>query len=133
VRSGSRIVLLFAVFAALAAGLFQAYSRRALDTHEVTTPVIAARAFVTGDNTVVGLLGGVRRLDPERVEPAGPLARALVASVIGARDSGRLYADIEFADQRWSVRRAVFVMSDGTRLPLTGDARPTLEPAAAPP
>jgi hypothetical protein len=129
-RSGSRIVLLFAAFAALAAGLFQAYSRRALDTREVATPVTAARAFVTGDNTVVGLLGGVRYLDPERVEAAGPSMRALVASVVGARDSGRLYADVEFDDQQWAVQRAVFVMSDGTRLPLTGDARPTLEPAA---
>ncbi len=130
VRSGSRIVLLFVAFAALAAGLFEAYSRRALDTREVGTPVTAARAFVSGDNTVVGLLGGVRRLDPERVEAAGPRMRALVASVVGARDSGRLYADVEFVDHRWEVRRAVFVVSDGTRLPLIGDARPTLEPVA---
>ena len=127
-RSGNRIVFLFVAFAALAAGLFQAYSRHSLDTREVATPVTAARSFVNGDNTVVGLLGGVRDLVPERVEAAGPSVRALVASVVGARDSGRLYADVEFVDQRWSVQRAVFVMSDGTRLPLTGDARPTLEP-----
>lgn len=128
-RSGKRIVFFFAAFAALAAVLFQVYSRHALDTREVPTPVTAARAFVSGDNTVVGLLGGVRDLVPERVEAAGPSTRALAAAVVGARDSGRLYADVEFVDQRWSVQRAVFVMSDGTLLPLTGDARPTLEPS----
>lgn len=125
--SGNRIVFLFALFAAIVAALLYAYSRHTAARRPVDTPVTASRAFLNRDNTVVGLLGGVQIFEPLRVEGAGP-ARGLEARVLGARDSGRLYADLEFIDQRWEVRRAAFVVSDGTRLPLRGTGSPALEP-----
>nr|MBA3584390.1 hypothetical protein [Gemmatimonadota bacterium] len=52
--------------------------------------------------------------------------------VVGARDSGRLYADLEAADARWTVIRAAFVLSSGERLPLAGERPPALEAEAVP-
>lgn len=126
-RSGNRIVLLFALFAACVATVLYVYSRQTAARRPPQTPVTASRAFLNRDNTVVGMLGGVEVFEPLRVEGAGP-ARGIEARVLGARDSGRLYADLEFSEQKWEVRRAAFVISDGTRLPLRGTERPALEP-----
>ena len=46
----------------------------------------------------------------------------LDARVLGARDSGRLHAELNVSDGRWSVLRASFTRSDGTTIPVAGSA-----------
>lgn len=130
-RSGRRLVLLLALVAAAAAVVFRLYGDRALRERPTETPVTAARDFVVADNTVVGVLGGVRRIEPVEIRAsssAGLPGRWLDAEVVGARATGRLYADVEFAGGRWVVRRAALRLADGRRLPLAGEERPALEP-----
>jgi hypothetical protein len=46
----------------------------------------------------------------------------VVALVVGGRDSGRMSADLDFVDGRWTVRRASCTLSDGTTIPVAGSA-----------
>ena len=117
---------MLAAFAALVAILLATYGRRSADLRPADTPVTAAHTFVSSDNTAVGLLGGIRELRPTELQGAGPAERALAATVIGARDSARLFADLAFVDERWEVERALLVMPDGQRLPLAGGGRTRL-------
>lgn len=140
-RSGTKVVLLFGVFAAFAFAIFRIYGERVMSDQPPDTPFHAARAFVQADNTVVGLVGAIREVRPITVRavnasstrsPRALAAGAVSAVVVGARDSGRLYADLEAADARWTVIRAAFVLSSGERLPLAGERPPALEAEAVP-
>lgn len=130
-RSGTKVVLVFALFAALVFGLLRVYGGRVMAGRTPDTPSNAAREFILADNTVVGLLGGIREVAPLEMvainRPGSP-GVALSARVVGARDSGRFYADVEQADGRWRVASASFVHSSGDRLPLAGEGHPALEP-----
>jgi hypothetical protein len=124
-------VLLYALFAAIVFGLFRVYGARVMAGRSPDTPSNAAREFVLADNTVVGLLGGIREVTPIEavaMNASGAPGVALSARVVGTRDSGRFYADIEQVDGRWVVARASLVLPGGERLPLAGGASPALEP-----
>ncbi|HUP00772.1 MAG TPA: hypothetical protein VM737_04535 [Gemmatimonadota bacterium] len=127
-RSGTRVVLLFALFAAVAFGLFRLYGQRAMDERPTDTPLSAARDFVRADNTAVGLLGGIREMRPVEMRALGRSRVALSAIVIGARGRARLDADMELEDGRWRIARAALRFPDGRRFPLAGEGSPALEP-----
>ena len=130
-RSGTIVVLLFVLFAALAYAVFRVYGDRAIETRGSDTPVTAVRELVEADNTLVGLLGGIRRIDPIEVVgdggPEGPGA-SVSALVVGSRDSARVYVDLAVDDGRWVVLRTSAVLMDGRRLPPQSSPRPQLEP-----
>lgn len=128
-RAGSRTVVLLAALAALALLAFLAYGGRATRRAGPDTPAAAARDFARADNTVVGLLGGVRAVQPILDERPAPRRASIVATVVGARDSGRLWADLTRAEDRWRVERAAFAVTGGDPLVLAGDGPPHL-PAA---
>jgi hypothetical protein len=46
----------------------------------------------------------------------------LEARVVGARDSGRLIAELSQRQGAWAVRQATFTLSNGTTIPVTGSA-----------
>lgn len=134
-QSGTKLVAVFFALGAVAITLIQLYGDRVMDHREPDSPVVAAREFVSSDNTVVGMLGGVQDVVPTEVKPInqdGPAASAIAAQVTGLRQSGVLYADLEVVDDRWAVVRAAFVLSGGERLPLRGDHPPLLEPRIMP-
>jgi hypothetical protein len=130
-RSGTALVLLFVVFAALAYVAFRVYGDRALEARGPDTPVTAVRELVEADNTLVGLLGGIRRVEPIEVVgdsgPGGPGA-SVSALVVGSRDSARVYVDLAVEEGRWVPLRTSAVLMDGRRLPAQGSPRPRLEP-----
>lgn len=128
--SGSRIVLVFLLVAVTFAAVMILYARRAAPGDEPLLPETAARELIEADNTVVGMMGGVRKIGWRDEREIGRDEVALSAVVFGARDSGRYYADLARRDGRWSVRRASFVLPDGRRLPLAGERPPALEPPA---
>ena len=131
VRSGTWLVLLLAVFAAAAFLVFRWYGERALEARGPDTPFAAARERIEADNTLVGLLGGMRRVEPLEVVGAPAGAGASVSAVAkGRRDSARIYLDLAIEDGRWKVMRASALLTDGRRLPLEGTERPLLEPPA---
>ena len=86
VRSGTWLVLLLAVFAATAFLVFRWYGDRALEARGPDTPFAAARERIEADNTMVGLLGGIRRVEPLEVvgAPAGAGASVSAVATIGA-------------------------------------------------
>lgn len=118
-RSGTRLVLLSLLVAAAAAVAFWSYASRR-EAQRPPTAVTVARELVAADNTVVGRLGGLRSFEPVSVGPAAGREGVVlvVARVAGARDSGRLEADLVERDGRWRVAEAVFVLSGGESLPL---------------
>lgn len=130
-RSGTALVLLFALFAALAYVVFRVYGDRALEARGPDTPVTVVRELVEADNTLVGLLGGIRRIEPIEVVgdggPEGPGA-SVSALVVGSRDSARVYVDLAVEDGRWVPLRTSAVLTDGRRLPPQSSSRPRLEP-----
>lgn len=126
--SGHRVVLLFVVVAVAFAAVMILYARRAGPETGPLIPETAARELVESDNTVVGLLGGVRKIGWRDEREVGRNEVALSAVVFGVRDTGRYYADLVQRDGRWRVERASFVLPDGRRLPLAGDRPPALEP-----
>lgn len=133
-RSGTLLVLLFVLFAALAYLAFRIYGDRALEARRPDTPVTAVRELVESDNTLVGLLGGVRRIEPIEVvgENASEGAGASVSAVaVGSRDTARVYVDLNVEEGKWVTLRASAVLPDGRRLPLAGLDPPLLEPTAA--
>ncbi|CAN5882638.1 hypothetical protein BH20GEM1_BH20GEM1_19850 [soil metagenome] len=124
-RSGTRVALGCLLFATVVFAVLSIYGRSSLSRGDTDTPETAARLSVQADNTAVGLVGGISVFEPVDVErwSAGgiPMAR-VVARVIGARDSGRLIADMAIDNGRWLVRRATFTLSDGTTIPVIGSA-----------
>lgn len=104
--------------------VLSAYGGRSLSRRGPDSPAEAARAAVQADNTVVGLLGGVQGFQPLGSETgvgAGTETR-VEARVVGGRDSGRMSADLDLVDGRWTVLRATFTLSDGTSIPVAGSA-----------
>jgi hypothetical protein len=71
------------------------------------------------------MIGGLRVF--ETLEVTGnavsdsPAAR-IEARVLGARDSGRLTAELTLVGGRWTMRRARFTLSNGTTIPVAGSA-----------
>ncbi|MGH7544341.1 MAG: hypothetical protein ACREK7_10420 [Gemmatimonadota bacterium] len=133
-RSGTALVLLFGLFAALAYAVFRVYGERALEARGPDTPVTAVRELVEADNTLVGLLGGIRRVEPiEVVGDTGPegAGASVSAVVVGGRDSARVYVDLAVEEGRWVPLRTSAVLTDGRRLPPRGSPRPRLEPVPA--
>jgi hypothetical protein len=104
------------------------YSRQATDRTRADTPDGAARQFLQAHNTAIASLGGLREWSLEGEPNLDEGVAAVWAGVIGGRDSGRFYADLEIDEGRWTVRRAALVLAEGGRLPLAGEGRPTLEP-----
>lgn len=105
--------------------VLHAYGGRSLSRRGPDSPEYAAREAIRADNTVVGLVGGIKRFDLIATEPVGPASsgRARVeARVLGSRDSGRMIADLALEDGRWAVREATFTLSDGTTIPVAGSA-----------
>jgi len=125
VSSGTRLVLGFLLFAAVVFGVLRMYGGRSLSRRAPDSPLVAAREAVQADNTVVGLVGGIEAFEQVAVDTpssgAGSRAR-LEARVLGARDSGRLIADLAVQDGRWTVRHATFTLSDGTTIPVAGSS-----------
>ncbi len=130
-RSGTALVLLFVLIAAFTYVVFRVYGHRALETRGPDTPVSAVRELVEADNTLVGLLGGIRRIEPiEVVGDSGPdgAGASVSAMVVGGRDSARVYVDLAVENGRWVPLRTSAVLMDGRRLPPEGSPRPRLEP-----
>lgn len=130
--SGNRVVLLILLIAAAFAAAMILYATRSRPEAGPLIPEAAARELVESDNTVVGSIGGIRRIGWRDEREIGRNEVGLSAVVFGARDSGRYYADVVLRDERWSVERASFVLPDGRRLPLLGDRPPALEPPPDP-
>ena len=128
--SGTRLVVLFVIVAGVAFIVLRVYGERFSAFRAATTPIAAAREFVSADNTVVGRLGGIREVAAVEVRPlaAGGDTVALSAEVAGPAGGGMLYADLAREGRAWRVLRASFVTPDGARLPLRGGP-----PALAPP
>ncbi len=130
-RSGTRLVIVFAIVAGAAFVILRVYGERFADFRSAITPIAAAREFVSADNTVVGRLGGVREVTAVEVRPLTPGGDtvALAAEVAGGGGGGMLYADLAREGRGWRVLRASLVTPDGDRLPLRG-APPALAPPA---
>lgn len=130
--SGNRVVLSILLLAAAFAAAMILYATRSRPDAGPPIPESAARELVESNNTVVGSIGGIRRIGWRDERETGRNEVALSAVVFGARDSGRYYADLVLRNDRWSVARASFVLPDGRRLPLRGDRAPALEPSPEP-
>ncbi|MGH7589232.1 MAG: hypothetical protein ACRELU_11640 [Gemmatimonadota bacterium] len=131
-RTGTWLVLLMALFAGVSFLLFRWHGERSLEARGPETPFRAARELIEADNTLVGLLGGIRRVEPLEVvgvnRPAGASVSALA---VGSRDSARVYVDLAVEDGRWVPLRTSAVLMDGRRLPPQSFPRPRLEPVPA--
>lgn len=121
--SGTRLVLAFIVFALVVFAVLRTYGNRSLSRREADSPALAAREAVQADNTVVGLIGAIEEFEIAPGTVSEPPEHARVAArVLGARDSGRLIADLTFEGGRWKVDRATFELTDGTEIPVAGSA-----------
>ena len=122
--TGTRAAIACMLFALLVLVGLSLYGRGSLNRRAPDSPAAVAREMLQADNTVVGLIGGLREFETLAVTENAvdsPAAR-LEARVIGARDSGRLTAELTLEDGRWSMRRARFMLSDGTTIPVAGSA-----------
>ena len=123
--SGTRVVLGCLLFATIVIVVLSTYGKGSLGRRDPDSPDAAARQMVQADNTVVGLLGGIssfESLELEMWSAAGVPSARLEARVVGARDSGRLIAELSQRQGTWAVRRATFTLSDGTTIPVAGSA-----------
>jgi hypothetical protein len=122
--TGTRLVLGFALFSAIVFAALQFYGGRSLAHREPDSPAFAARQAAQADNTLVGLLGGIVEFHVVDVQfqPTNADTAHVEARILGARDSGRLGADLSREDDRWRVRAATFTLSDGTTIPVAGSA-----------
>ena len=121
--TGTRVVIGSLLFALAVLAVLLLYGRGSLSRRGPDSPTSVARETLQADNTVVGMLGGIREFETlalTRSAVAESTAARLEARVIGARDSGRLYAELAIEGGRWSMRRASFTLSDGTTIPVTG-------------
>lgn len=123
--SGTRVVLGCLLLATVVLAVLAIYGRQSLNRREPDSPGGAAQRMVQADNTVVGLLGGISTfelLELEKWSVAGVPSARLEARVVGARDSGRLVAELSRPEGTWVVRHAAFTLSDGTTIPVAGSA-----------
>ncbi len=123
--TGTRVAIGFVLFAlAVLVALFL-YGRESLSRRSPDSPAAVAREMLQADNTVVGMVGGIRTFEPisvtENTVADSPTA-VVEARVLGARDSGHLRADLMLEEGRWTMRRASFTLSDGTTIPVAGSA-----------
>jgi len=125
VSTGTRVAIGFVLFALAVTVVLFLYGQGSLDRRGYDSPATAARETIQADNTVVGLIGAIREFETlaltENTMTEPPAAR-LEARVLGARDSGRLAAELSLEDGRWSLRQASFTLSDGTTIPVAGSA-----------
>lgn len=123
--SGTRVVLGCLLFATIVFALLSIYGKGSLNRRDPDSPDAAARRMVQADNTVVGLVGGISSFEPielEKWSANGVPSARLEARVVGARDSGRLSAELSHQQGAWTIRRATFTLSDGTTIPVAGSA-----------
>ena len=123
--TGTRVAIGFVLFALAVLVVLLLYGRESLTRREPDSPAAVARELVQADNTVVGMLGGIRTFETIAVTESGGAdsSTAVVeARVLGARDSGLLVAELMLEEDRWSMRRASFTFSDGTTIPVAGSA-----------
>lgn len=128
-RSGTRLVLVFAILAAAAFAILRLYGDQIVAHMSAPTPLSAAREYVLADNTVVGRMGGIREVALVEAQPIGARGDtvALSAEVVGQAGGGMLFADLTREGREWRVVRASFLTPDGDRLPLA-DGPPRLDP-----
>lgn len=121
--TGTRVAIGSLLFGLLVLGVLLFYGQGSLSRRAPDSPETVAREMLQADNTVVGLIGGIRAFEPLSVTegPQADVAR-VEARVLGVRDSGRLRAELARTDGRWSMRRASFTLSDGTTIPVVGSA-----------
>jgi hypothetical protein len=125
VTTGSRVVVGFLLLALGVFALLTFYGRGSLSRREPDSPAAVAHEMLQADNTVVGVIGGIREFETLAVteNAVGDSSAVLLeARVLGTRDSGRLTAELTLAGGRWSLRRASFTLSDGTTIPVAGSA-----------
>ena len=123
--AGTRVGIGFVLLALAVVVVLFSYGRGSVSRRGPDSPAAVARAMLQADNTVVGLIGGLREFETIAVTESGVAdsrAARLQARVLGARDSGRLTAELVLEDGRWSMRRASFTLSDGTTIPVAGSA-----------
>jgi hypothetical protein len=128
-RSGTKLVIGFAILAVAAFVLLRFYGRHVIEGLAPQTPISATRQYVLADNTVVGRMGGVREVVLIELEPldTGGDTVALSAEVVGRAGGGMVFADLARSGRQWRLLRASFITPDGQRLPLAGAGRPFLE------
>jgi hypothetical protein len=128
-RSGTKLVLVFAVAALGSYVVLRLYGERITERF-AATPLSAAREFVMADNTVVGTMGGIREVALVEVAPIDARGDTvgLIAEVVGRAGGGMLFADLAREARAWRVLRASFLTPEGNRLPLA-DGRPALDRA----
>ena len=123
--TGTRVAIGSLLFGLAVLAVLSFYGRGSLSRRGPDSPAAVAREMLQADNTVVGMIGGLHQFETVAVTKSGvadsPAAR-VEARVLGARDSGRLTADLRFEEGRWRLRRASFVLSDGTTIPVAGSA-----------
>jgi hypothetical protein len=125
VSTGTRVAIGSVLFALAVLAVLILYGQGSLNRRGYDSPASAARETIQADNTIVGLIGAIREFEPLALTEnamAEPPAARLEARVLGARDSGRLTAELSLEDGRWSMRYASFTLSDGTTIPVAGSA-----------
>ena len=123
--TGTRVAIGCVLFALAVLIVLALYGRGSLNRRGQDSPAAVAREALQSDNTVVGLIGAIRRFETLSVTKSAVVdspAALLEARVIGARDSGRLTAELILEDGRWSMSHARFTVSDGTTVPVAGSA-----------
>lgn len=113
----------FLVIAAAALTAFLLYGRRTMTRRAPDSPETAAEIAVRADNTAVGLLGGIRRVETRSVERDGDGTHAtatVVAEVEGGRDTATLRAELRTRDGRWLFVDGALVFPDGRTIPIRG-------------
>jgi hypothetical protein len=125
VSTGTRVAIGSVLFALAVLAVLILYGQGSLNRRGYDSPASAARETIQADNTIVGLIGAIREFEALALTEnamAEPPAARLEARVLGARDSGRLTAELSLEDGRWSMRYASFTLSDGTTIPVAGSA-----------
>ncbi len=123
--TGTRVAIGFVLFAFAVLVVLLLYGRESLSRRGPDSPAAVAREMLQADNTVVGMVGGIRTFETIAVTEsaaADPSTALVEARVLGTRDSGRLEAELTREDGRWNMRRASFTLSDGTTIPVAGSA-----------
>ena len=123
--TGTRVASGFLLFALGVLAVLFLYGRGSLNRRGPDSPAAVAREMLQADNTVVGMIGGMREFETLEVTTsavADSAAARIEARVLGARDSGRLAAELTLEGGRWRMRRASFTLSDGTTIPVAGSA-----------
>jgi hypothetical protein len=125
VTTGTRVAIGSLLLALGVLAALYLYGRGSLSRRGPDSPAAVAREMLQADNTVVGMIGGLQVF--ETLEVTGNAvsdspAAWIEARVLGARDSGRLTAELTLVGGRWTMRRARFTLSNGTTIPVAGSA-----------